>query len=575
LKDFCIRVAGESGEGVVTLGTLVGQLLARAGMEIFTFRTYPAEIKGGPVMYQIRGADDEILSHGNTPDVLIALDEDAWNRHKNDLSETGVLIYDVTRYEPEGFDGTSYGIPLTLRTKREVGFAKSKNVLILGILGQLLSIPDEVVKGTVEAILKRKPALLEKNLVALLAGEGYVAENLSYWQGEKYFTEKEMEKVIKKKKENRMILTGNQAIAIGAIAAGLKFYAGYPITPATDILEFQARYLPSFGGFALQVEDEIAAISSILGASMAGYKAMTATSGPGLSLMTETIGLLSMLELPAVIVDSQRGGPSTGMPTKTQQADLNHAIFGSHGDAARIVLAPLDVEDCFYQTINAFNLAETYQLPVIVLSDQALSHRVQTVESLKIKDIEIVNRFQPSKEQLEDYKRYLITESGISPITIPGNPGVYATGGIEHDEYGAPDISPENHQRMMEKRFRKISKLPEGDSFVSVGDNEPEVGIFAWGSVSGSVHEAVANLVGKDNKMAAFFPKRLHPLPEHAIADFAEPCSTLFAIEANYTGQLANLLKMRCGLNTIRLNQYGGIPITPMEVIEFYQKKVG
>ncbi|MFX0114105.1 MAG: 2-oxoacid:acceptor oxidoreductase subunit alpha [Candidatus Hodarchaeota archaeon] len=575
MKDFCIRVAGESGEGVVTLGTLVGQLLARAGMEIFTFRTYPAEIKGGPVMYQIRGADDEILSHGNAPDILIALDEDAWNRHQNDLDENGVLIYDVTRYEPESFDGTSYGIPLTLRTKREVGFAKSKNVLILGILGQLLSIPDEVVKGTVETILKRKPALLEKNLVALLAGEGYVAENLSYWRGEKYFTEKEMEKIIKKKKENRMILTGNQAIAIGAIAAGLKFYAGYPITPATDILEFQARYLPSFGGFALQVEDEIAAISSILGASMAGFKAMTATSGPGFSLMTETIGLLSMLELPAVIVNSQRGGPSTGMPTKTQQADLNHAIFGSHGDAPRIVLAPLDVEDCFYQTINAFNLAETYQLPVIILSDQALSHRVQTVECLKIKDVEIANRLQPSKEQLDDYKRYLITESGISPITIPGNPGVYATGGIEHNEYGAPDISPENHKKMMEKRFRKIAKLPEKDSFVSVGNDEPEVGIFAWGSVSGSVHEAVANLAGKGTKVAAFFPKRLHPLPENAIAEFAESCSTLLTIEANYTGQLANLLRMRCGLDTIRLNQYGGIPITPAEVNELYEENVG
>ncbi|MHA2272748.1 MAG: 2-oxoacid:acceptor oxidoreductase subunit alpha [Candidatus Hodarchaeales archaeon] len=571
VKDFCIRVGGESGEGVVTLGTLVAQLLAKAGMEILTFRTYPAEIKGGPVMYQIRAADSEILSHGDAPDILIALDEDAWLRHRNDLREDGVLIYDVTRYEPEDFHGTSYGIPLTLRTKREVGFAKSKNVLILGILGNLLSIPSDFIKGTVEATLKRKPDLLEKNLVALLAGEGYVAENLSYWQGERYLTETETRQIISKKKE-RLILTGNQAIAIGAIAAGLKFYAGYPITPATDILEFLSRYLPSFGGRALQVEDEIAAISAVLGASMAGVKAMTATSGPGLSLMTETLGLISMLELPAVIVNSQRGGPSTGLPTKTQQADLYHAVFGSHGDSPRIVLAPMDIKDCFYQTVNAFNLAEKYQVPVIVLSDQALSHRVQTLEHFKLKDLKIDDRLQPTSEELEDYKRYLVTESGVSPISIPGGPGVYNSGGIEHNEYGAPDISPENHTRMMEKRFRKISKLPEEGSYVTVGNSKPDIGIFAWGSVSGAVHEATKRLVNQGVNVGAFFPKRLHPLPYKAILAFADSCSQLMTIEANFRGQLASLLSMECGLKTTKFNYYGGIPVTSAEICTFCER---
>ncbi|MFQ5978268.1 MAG: 2-oxoacid:acceptor oxidoreductase subunit alpha [Candidatus Heimdallarchaeota archaeon] len=571
MKDFCIRIAGESGEGVVTLGTLVAQLLARAGMEILTFRTYPAEIKGGPVSYWIRAADREILSVGNRSDVLVALDEDSWYRHRDNLRSNGVLLYDITRFKPEAFNGTSYGIPLTLRTKREVGFAKSKNVLILGILGQLLSIPDEIVKGTVEAILKRKPALLEKNLVALFAGEGYILENLSYWRGEKFLTPSDMQEILKRKKKGRMILTGNQAISLGAISSGLRFYAGYPITPATDILEFMARYLPGFGGSVLQVEDEIAAISSVLGASMAGTKSMTATSGPGLSLMTETLGLASMLELPMVIVDSQRGGPSTGLPTKTQQADLNHAVFGGHGDSPRIVLAPLDVEDCFYQTINAFNLAEACQVPVILLSDQALSHRVQTMAAPSLKKLKIENRLQPSKEELKEYKRYLVTDSGISPISVPGQPGVYSTGGIEHDEYGAPDISPENHIKMTEKRFRKIANIPEEGSYVVVGSSEPEVGIFAWGSVSGAVHEATLSLLEKGMKIGAFFPKRLNPLPKEAISSFADSCSKLLTVEANYSGQLANLLRIH-GFETERLNQFGGLPISNEEICNFCDK---
>ncbi|MFQ6088275.1 MAG: 2-oxoacid:acceptor oxidoreductase subunit alpha [Candidatus Methanofastidiosia archaeon] len=557
MKDIVFRIGGESGEGIVTLGELFTLALVNAGMEVFTFRTYPSEIKGGPVMYQVRVSDEELLSQGDRVDVLLALNEEAYDTHIQDLRKNGVLIYDSGRFNIS-FEGTAYGIPLEKCTRKEVGFQKSKNVLILGILSRLFEIPSKIMEEVVRRKLGRKPELLQKNLMALKAGLNYCGREIS----------KKDNFLIRSRRRKKIRLSGNQAISLGALVSGLKLYVGYPITPATDILEFMAKYLPSFGGKVVQSEDEISAICMALGASFTGVKVMIATSGPGFSLMTEVLGLSSMAEIPLVIVNSQRGGPSTGMPTKTEQGDLSHSLFGGHGDFPRIVLAPLDVEDCFYLTIKAFNLSEKYQLPVILLSDQSLSHRIQTLKKPSLSQIQILNRRIPREDELKNFRRYKLTESGVSPISSPMQKGAYVATGMEHNEFGEPDLSPKTHREMMRKRFRKLNITEKEELFEVWGSKNPKLGIISWGSTSGASREACERLVSKGYKVGCFFPKILNPLPDRALREFLL-CDKVVVCESNYEGQLANLLSSRFRVEIVRFRKYEGIPATPKEIYDF------
>ncbi len=306
-------------------------------------------------------------------------------------------------------------------------------------------------------------------------------------------------------------MTGNQATALGALAAGCRFYAGYPITPATSIMEFLSHEMPQMGGVLVQAEDEIAAITMAMGASFGGTKAMTATSGPGLALMIEAIGHASMTETPVVVVDVQRAGPSTGMPTKTAQGDLFMALYAANDEAPRFVIAPDSVEDCFYQMVNAFNLAEKYQLPVIVLTDQAMSERVETIRPLDLGRVQVVDRLKPDLAGLDrenGYKRYALTEDGVSPMAIPGmRGGHYVAEGLEHNERGAPNYTPEMHTAMMEKRYRKVEsarrELRNWNVVDEWGDPGAEIGIIGWGSTKGTVREAMARAMQEGVRVAA------------------------------------------------------------------------
>src|SRR3954453_13669677 len=316
----------------------------------------------------------------------------------------------------------------------------------------------------------------------------------------------------------RRLLSGNQAICIGALPAGLTYYAGYPITPASDILEWLAGRLPRFGGAAIQTEDEIAALASVLGASFAGRKAMTATSGPGLSLMAELVGLAGMAEIPAVIIDAQRSGPSTGMPTKTEQSDLNHALFGGHGEAPRVVMAPTSVEDCFHVIVEAFNAAERFQVPVIVLSDQSLSHRLETVRRPDFSAIEVISRERPDAGQNGSYRRYELRPDGVSPMSVPGAHGAYVSTGIEHDEAGNPHYEPELHEAMMSKRFRKLQPLARDGRITFTGPERGDVGLLGWGSTEGAALEAAQICLDRGVAVSTCYPRTLAPLPVERIA---------------------------------------------------------
>lgn len=523
-------------------------------------------------MFQLRVGVKPIRSLGDRIDVLLAFNEEAWDLHGEVLRPDGVLVFDPGEHDaPEEFPGISIGIPLD-RLSRDLNLRKGKNLIGLGALAALLGFDFQQLQSTVKGLYgTKRPQFIESNRMALLTGFQWVRDNV----------EVEVPLPVRlappdSAREPQLVMSGNRAIVAGALAAGCRYYGGYPITPASDILEEMALRLPPVGGAVLQTEDEIAAIASVVGASVAGIKAMTATSGPGFSLMQEMLGLATMAEVPLVVVNSMRGGPSTGLPTKMEQADLNIALYGGHGEAPRIVLAPRSVEDCFYQTMQAFYLSETFQMPVILLADQSLSHRTSTLPMPDPDLVPVVERMRPSEQDAEDYARYRLTESGLSPMGIPGfDPTPFTATGLEHDEYGTPNYTPAMHTAQMDKRGHKFEIAadalcglgePLGCNSYGVPDGEAEIGILAWGSTAGVVREAVEEMVAEGHRVAALVPAVINPLPADRIMDFARTLKAVIVPEVNRTGQFAAWVKAHTELHLISLNKYGGLPFTPQEI---------
>jgi len=582
-NEVTIRIGGESGEGTIAGGDILALASARWGYHVYTFRTFPAEILGGPCLFQVRIGDHPIKSMGDHADVLICFNREAYDRNINDLRPGGVLIYDPADFAPETDDYIIYPIPFNEIARKEVQLFQTKNMVMLGAIAGLFGPELEAIVQVVESKLsksrKANPLLMEKNMLALEVGKKYVTEQIS---------KRDPYHLGPVPKANRVVLNGNQALVAGALAAQCRFFAGYPITPASDIMEGMAKELPLVGGTFMQAEDEMAALASVLGASFGGLRAMTATSGPGFSLMTELIGLASMAELPAVIVDAQRAGPSTGMPTKMEQSDLSFALSAGHGDTPRMIVAPANVADCYNLIIQAFNMAERYQMPVLFLTDQSLTARVESVDRSVFKPMPVEGRLQYSAngsngasangheagdasvaELADSFARYAYTASGISPITTPGSGAViYTATGLEHNEHGHPDYEPEDHTAMMEKRFRKLDtaaeELPSPQRY---GDAEADIGIIGWGSIEGAIQEAVDRARARGYKVASLHPRVLSPLPDRTIRDFIHSVKKVIVPECNYSGQLANLLGAKYGLQAIRVNKFGGIPFTAGEIL--------
>lgn len=562
--DVVFRIGGEGGEGVISCGEILTLACARMGLEIYTFRSYPAEIKGGPAMFQVRTSKEILLSQGSEIDILVCFNQEAYDRHAKDLRKDGrgVIIYDSSSARPEeGIHALLYAVPVSEMAKLELRNYLTKNIIFLGMLSKLFGVDFSILENIIrQKFGKKGEAILNLNFQALKQGYQYAEKNLT--KKDDFYAEA-------KKSENRLVLSGNQALALGAVQAGMRFYAGYPITPATDIMELLARELPRFEGTVVQAEDEIAAIGMVLGASFAGIKAMTASSGPGIDLMTEFLGLASMAEVPCVIVDCQRAGPSTGMPTKTEQSDLKHAISAGHGDTSRIVMALSSVEDAFYGMIRAFNYAVRCQMPVIVLSDQYLAQRTATVRKPDVSKVPVEELLKPKEAELEHYKRFRSSESGVSPVTIPGmRGGGFPATGIEHDEEGELSYEPEDHRRMTEKRWRKLDQALRGpDLFRRYGPLDAEIGIIGWGSSEGVIREAVETANTKGYRVAAFHPKLLHPLPQE-LGDFVHSVKTVVVPELNFTGQFAKEIRARYLIEVVQLNKVAGLPFTPNEILD-------
>jgi 2-oxoglutarate ferredoxin oxidoreductase subunit alpha len=370
----------------------------------------------------------------------------------------------------------------------------------------------------------------------------------------------------------KFVVDGNDLCAAAAIVAGCDFFSGYPITPSSEIMHFLGREIWKYGGTMMQAEDEIAGVGAVVGASFAGKKAMTATSGPGMSLKTEILGLASIAELPLVCVNVQRGGPSTGIPTKSEQSDLFQAAFSAHGDVIRPVLAPVSAEDMFAITIEAFNMAEYYQSPVIVLSDQEVGQRKETAEPIDASKVQLIERQRPTEKERAHYNRFRLTETGISPVSHPGmKGGNYLASGIEHNEHGSPTASGEMHDRMNDKRLRKFNPLKQRrDLFIMDGSADAPVGLMSWGSVAGLAIEAFQIAVKQGLKVKLLVPRLLYPVSEEIYQEFFASTRRGLVVEQNHQSQLYRLLRMYVdvprGIET--LAKSGSNPIRPEEIVD-------
>jgi 2-oxoglutarate ferredoxin oxidoreductase subunit alpha len=572
LPDITLQLAGESGEGVISGGDILTAGAARAGYWAHTFRTYPAEIKGGPCMFQVRIGAERIKSIGNQTDLLVCFNQEGFDLQHETVGPEGIIIADAESCKvTEEFAGRSYEVAFSQIAEEASGSRRGKNMVIVGMVCGLLDVDTTQIEALILKRYAHKGDVGEANISSLRAGGVHARENLP-----------DVCNVVKpgEPERERILLSGNQAIVAGALHSGLDFFAGYPITPASDILESLAARLPRVGGVVIQTEDEISALAAVLGASFTGAKSMTATSGPGLSLMAELIGLAGTAELPSVIIDAMRAGPSTGMPTKTEQSDLNQAVYGSHGEAPRVVIAPTTVDDCLVCTVEAFNAAETFQIPVILLSDQSLSHRLETVDRPDLTEINVEERLKPVDPQSvfdesdQRYRRYAVTESGVSPMSTPGEPGAYVSTGIEHDELGHPAYTAERHLTMQDKRFNKLAPLAETGRVTTSGPEQAKVGILGWGSTEGAAVEAAEILRERGTSVATFYPRILCPMPVERIKQWAAGMDVIVVPEVNYTGQFARMVRADCGIEVISQTQITGRPFTAAMIADFIEQEV-
>jgi 2-oxoglutarate ferredoxin oxidoreductase subunit alpha len=566
--DLVVRVAGEAGEGPTTIGDFLARSAARSGYSVYTFQTFPSEIRGGHAYLQTRIAEETTLSYGDRPDVLLALNQEAYDRWAKVVKPDGLMMYDSSRFQvPADNRLRTLGIPGEKLATEEVGSKIAQNVVMFGAFAGLAGIDRDICEKLIRDRWGSKgEKVVASNLKALDVGSRFARE-----QG---INDPHLQLPRCGDGSDRVILTGYQALCLGAVAAGLKYFGGYPITPATQIMEWLARYLPGFGGSVVQMEDEISALGSVLGASFGGAKAMTSTSGPGLALMVEMLGLATMAEVPAVIIDVQRGGPSTGMPTKTEQSDLNLAIYGAHGDAPRVVLAVTSVEDSFYTTMHAFNLAERLQTPVIVLSDQALTTRISTMPTPDPARVKVENRATVAAGT-NPFNRFEVNDSGVSAVATPGTAGrMFTATGLEHNERGNPSTDPAMRRAMVQKRAKKMDlALDSQDDLVRWwGDPNGSIGVLGWGSSEGVIREAVARAREAGHPVIAMHPRLLCPLPMKHLQRLMRQCRRILVPECNAVGQFAQYVKSQCfgqwDGQFISWNKCDGNPFTPEEIFD-------
>ncbi|WP_191556422.1 2-oxoacid:acceptor oxidoreductase subunit alpha [Metabacillus idriensis] len=570
ISQLSWKVGGQQGEGIESTGEVFSIALNRMGYYLYGYRHFSSRIKGGHTNNKIRVSTTQVRAISDDLDILVAFDQETIDVNVYELRKGGLVIAD-SKFNPVIPDDCSavlYSVPFT-QIATELGTSLMKNMVAIGATSAVLDLGTAQFQNVVQEIYGKKgQQIVEKNLEAIEKGSTYMKQELNFDRDDMY-----LEKADGRK---RMFMIGNDAIALGAVAGGARFMAAYPITPASEIMEYLIKKLPDFGGTVIQTEDEIAACTMAIGANYAGTRTLTASAGPGLSLMMEAIGLSGITEQPLVIIDTQRGGPSTGLPTKQEQSDLMAMIYGTHGEIPKIVMAPSTVQEAFYDTIEAFNLAEEFQCPVILLTDLQLSLGKQTVEPLQYDKIQIrrgklaQGGELPEIENKGYFKRFEVTEDGVSPRVVPGmKNGIHHVTGVEHDETGKPSEVATNRKAQMDKRLRKLSYMRfETPVHQNLTHPEPDVLFVGFNSTRGTIEEAMVRLEEDGVKVNHAHVRLLHPFPADEMLPLVKAAKKVVVVENNATGQLASLIKMNVGHaeKISSILKYDGNPLLPHEV---------
>ncbi len=564
-----ILAGGEAGQGIQTVGLVLSTTLSRGGLHVFSDQEYQSRIKGGHSLFRVRAADHPIGAPTVKIDILIALNKETIDLHRAKMAPEGTVICDKETLKIEQADPALVHVPLEKLALETAADKFVANTVAIGAALGLLRYDFELLAIVLKQLLaKAGNDIVEKNIRAARAGFDFTRDNP---RGRSLPAGSSL---------GQMLLNGNEALSLGAMAAGMRFLAGYPMTPTTSILEFVNEKATDQGIVVVQSEDEISAINMVVGASYAGARAMTATSGSGFCLMTEGLGLAGITETPAVVVLGQRPGPAVGLPTNTEQGELLFACFAGTGEFPRAVLAPATIEDCFHAAVRAFNLADKYQTVVIILTDHVLATSYETVGKFDLTKVTIDrgSLFSEKDTSVDSYKRHSVTESGVSPRAFPlQGRALVVTDSDEHNEEGHLDEDSGNRTAQVAKRLRKMDSLGKEVASPRAGMVDgATTTVIGWGSTYGATREAVSMLRDEGKAVNHLHMDQVWPFPADAVASALGKTKYSCVVENNATGQMARLIRMQTGIEvSCGINKYDGRPFVPEEIVAAIKGRVG
>jgi 2-oxoglutarate ferredoxin oxidoreductase subunit alpha len=573
--DLAIGIGGAAGQGIATPGDILARIFVRRGLHVNAYNAYQSIIRGGHIFLTLRTSDQPVLSHGDKLDVLLPLNQDTMNRHLGLMGPGSAVLFNSDTIEPgaapEGVQLCPFSVKALAPTSKG---DLVQNTIALAAVLRLIKVEFEILEEILSLQFKRKgAAAIAENVGVARAGYDHAAAHFTALP----FSLPALAKPL-------AFFEGNQALAMGGAAAGVRFYCAYPMSPSTGVLHWMARHARKLGIMVRQVEDEIGVINMAIGAAHTGCRAMCATSGGGFALMSEALGSAAMMEIPVVCVNVQRAGPATGVPTKTEQGDLWQVLGAGQGDYPRIIVAPTSIVDCFKTVPELFNLVDRFQCPGIILSDLLLSEGRSSVDPAELDfDVpidrgEILGLDGEAPAADGGYKRYRITDSGISPRAVPGTPGhAHVVATDEHDEAGVlisdEFTDPHKRQASHEKRMRKMDGvLPLLPPPALVGPADAEVTLLGWGSTEGVIREAIEQLAEAGVTASHLQVKWLVPLHAEAIQSILGACAKVIIVENNYSGQFARYLRSETGFAAHgHIRKYDGEPFMPHHVVEGVQ----
>ncbi len=573
-KKYTWKIGGEAGFGIKSVGLMFSKICTRAGLEVFDNSDYPSLIRGGHNTYQVTVSDQPVYGIEHQVDLLIALNQETIDTHWAELNHGSAIIYDATvvkipKSKLADRNVSYYHVPWTEIYKKIDALPLMRNTISLGATVALMKLSWKDLESMIRQVFAHKEKLIPINIQAARQGYDYIRDQ--YKEEEYKIDLSHLEK--RNKQDKRLVISGNEAIGLGALAAGCNFYAAYPMTPSSSLLHYLAEVAPQAGMIVRHAEDEISVINMALGASHAGARAMCGTAGGGFSLMVEALGLAGITETPLVILEAQRPGPATGLPTWTGQGDLHFVMHAAQDDFERIILAPGDTEECFRQTVLAFNLADQYQMPVIILSDKYLAESYRSTQVFDSKKVKI-NRGKiltaASLRRQKDFRRYRLTADGVSPRTLPGTlGGIFLANSDEHDQYGLANEDSQNRIEQVDKRARKLATAARELDTVSVyGNPRARKTIIGWGSTKGPVLDAMRTMRKPDEFNFVHF-NIIWPFPHEAFKRATARSKSFYLMEGNSTGQLGKLIRQETGVvMDHRFLKYDGRPLFPEEIRE-------